>query len=103
MAPPPSHSQFLLPRSDIPCANGGRTTRIARLSEGGGVRRRRKNGKDEIQGRRAMNACSRSARPAKANLNEIHIFGLQALRPFLYFKRHARALVERAVSAGRNG
>ena len=37
-----------------------------------------------------------------ANLNEIHVFGLQALRPLLYLEGYPRALVERTVSASRN-
>src|SRR5688572_14765463 len=36
------------------------------------------------------------------NLNEIHVFGLQPLRPRLHFKGYARALVERTVSARRD-
>ena len=48
-----------------------------------------------------MNAAALPAPLAK--LNEIHVFGLQALRPFFYFKRYSRALVERTVSARGNG
>lgn len=35
-------------------------------------------------------------------LNEIHVLGLQSFRTFLHFKGNARALIERAVSTGRD-
>jgi hypothetical protein len=37
-----------------------------------------------------------------ADLGEIHVFGLQALGPILYYKGYARALIERAVPTRRN-
>jgi hypothetical protein len=39
---------------------------------------------------------------AQANLNQIYVFGLQALRTFLYLKGHPRTLIERTVPTGRN-
>ena len=38
-----------------------------------------------------------------SQLSEIHIFGLQAFRPLLHFKRYARTLFERSKAAARNG
>jgi hypothetical protein len=38
-----------------------------------------------------------------ADLGEIHVFGLQALGPILYYKGYARTLIERTVSTCRNG
>jgi hypothetical protein len=37
-----------------------------------------------------------------SNLNEIHVLGLQSFRTLLHFKGNARALIERAVSTGRD-
>jgi hypothetical protein len=48
-----------------------------------------------------MNAAALPG-PADVNLNESYVFGLQALRPFLYLEGYTRALVERTVSASRN-
>ena len=54
---------------------------------------------------RAATEITAAAPPValRPDLGQIHIFGLQAFRPLLHFKGYARTLVERFISASRNG
>jgi hypothetical protein len=60
-------------------------------------------GKHKLGQSRHAHHCSGPTGSIEANLGHIHIFGLQALRPLLYFKGYASTLVKRAISASRNG
>src|SRR5579863_5154057 len=56
-----------------------------------------------MTGRTTAKSAGGSARSLCNELNEIHVFRLQAFGPFLDFERYASALVKRTVSAGRDG